>query len=359
MQNASAPGDSSGGTRTPTDIIMEFLLPRSGYLKELSDLRAKGWQTAEGDQYFEDRRKIATTPTEKQARSFFAMTCQIGDELDKATSVLALAATGGNAPPRVLDMGMAPGGFTSAVLKRHPTATVRGISLPPEVGGFEVMLPKWRSDPRIQIEFLDITMLADEMGTPVTSIPVTHDDSANFSSQRPFLGEKFDLVFCGAAVVRTHPRAAYRESRERLRLTVSQLVVALQRVREGGSLVILQHKLEAWDTIELIKTFTGFSNVRLFKPERKHAIRSSFYMVATEVRPRDASAMSAVRTWKARWEAATFGADDDLKACLHVSEGHVRGVLSDFGSQLISLATPVWKIQAAALRAAPFLNQNR
>jgi hypothetical protein len=36
-----------------------------------------------------------------------------------------------------------------------------------------------------------------------------------------------------------YSRAAYRESRERLRLTASQLILALQRVREGGTLVLL------------------------------------------------------------------------------------------------------------------------
>lgn len=71
------------------------------------------------------------------------------------------------------------------------------------------------------MEFLDVTMLADEMGTPATSIPATHADLANFSSHKPFLGENFDLVFYDTAVLRTHSRAAYRDSRERLRLTTS------------------------------------------------------------------------------------------------------------------------------------------
>jgi 23S rRNA U2552 (ribose-2'-O)-methylase RlmE/FtsJ len=285
------------------------------------------------------------------------MTCQIGDELDEATSVLTLAKTSGDAAPRIMDMGMAPGGFTSAVLKRHPTATVRGITLPPEIGGLEIMLPMWRLKERIQIEFLDVTLLADEMGISAESISGSHPDSANFSSQRPFLGEEFDLIFCGASVQRTHPRAKYRESRERLRLTASQLVMALQRVREGGSLVVLLHKAESWCNVELINIFTRFSNVFLFKPKRKHAIRSSFYMVATKVRPRATDALSAIRTLKDKWEAATFGTDVAPKDCLHVSEELVRSTLADFGSQFVTLATPVWKIQANGLRIAPFLKK--
>jgi SAM-dependent methyltransferase len=247
-------------------------------------------------------------------------------------------------------MGMAPGGFTSALLRRRPRATVRGVTLPPEIGGLEVMLPNWRSDERLQIEFLDVTMLADEMGTPAASVPGTHADSGNFSSHRPFSGEEFDLVICGAAVQRAHARAAYRESRERLRLITSQLVVALDRVREGGSLVLLLHKPEAWSNVDLLNTFTRFSEVRLFKPRNFHAIRSSCYMVATKLRPRDADALAAVSTWMARWNAATFGDDAALKACLDVSEDRIRSVLESFGLQFIALATPIWKIQAARLR---------
>jgi hypothetical protein len=139
-------------------------------------------------------------------QGFFAMTCQIGDELDKVTSVLALVATGKDLAPRVLDIGMAPGGFTSAVLKRHPKAAVRGITLSSETGGLEVMLPKWQLSKRVQIEYLDVTMLADEMGTPATSISTTHADLSNFSSHRPFLDEDFDLIFCGAAALRCFVR---------------------------------------------------------------------------------------------------------------------------------------------------------
>ncbi|KAK8095132.1 uncharacterized protein PG998_014356 [Apiospora kogelbergensis] len=340
------------------DILKQFLLTNSGYFRKLTDLRAKGWQTTEGDRFFEKRRNQSDNADERQARAFFAMTCMIGDELDEVTSVLMLAGTGTNAP-WALDMGMAPGGFTSAFLRRHPTGTVRGISLPPEAGGLRIMIPRWQSDRRIQLIFLDVTLLADEMGVPAATISPAHADSANFSSQRPFLDEQFHIIFCGAAVQRTHSRAAYRDSCERLRLTTSQLVVALQRICDGGSLVVLLHKPEAWENIELIRTFTQFSNVYLFKPQRKHAIRSSFYMVATKVRPRHADALLALSTWKASWQAATFRNDDAREPSFHVPEDRIHSLLETFGPQFIALATPIWKTQAAALQGASFLKTAR
>jgi hypothetical protein len=84
-------------------------------------------------------------------------------------------------------------------------------------------------------------MLADEMGRPMSSIPTLHPDAGNFSSNRPFQGDVFDLVFCGATSQRAHARADYRNSQERLRLVTSHLVVALQRLRHHGSLVLLMH----------------------------------------------------------------------------------------------------------------------
>jgi hypothetical protein len=56
-------------------------------------------------------------------------------------------------------------------------------------------------------------------------------------------------------------------------------------MRRGGTLIVLLHKVEAWDTMNLIASFDGFSNVRLFKPETSHNARSSFYMIAQEVMP--------------------------------------------------------------------------
>ncbi|KAF1970794.1 hypothetical protein BU23DRAFT_472800 [Bimuria novae-zelandiae CBS 107.79] len=101
--------------------------------------------------------------------------------------------------------------------------------------------------------------------------------------------------------------------------------------------------------------FSKFSNVRLFKPRKKHAVRSSFYMVATNVRPRSKDAQSAVLEWRTQWESATFGFDSAFLSCPCASGDHVSSLLAGFGPQLIDLATPVWKIQANGLRSAPFL----
>jgi 23S rRNA U2552 (ribose-2'-O)-methylase RlmE/FtsJ len=225
------------------------------------------------------------------------MTCAIGQEMDENTSVITLAAAGGSQSPRVLDIGMAPGGFAQTVLRKHRDAKIRGITLPSEMGGLRIMLPGWRNDLKVRIEFADITMLANEMGRPATSIPTRHPDIAKFCSKRPFQNETFDLVFCGATGAttrRAHAGAEHHESHKRLRLATSQLVFALQRLRNQGSLVLVMHKPESFDTAEVIRTFTKCSSVRLFKSETKHAIKSSFYMVEMEVDTQSEEMQSAI-----------------------------------------------------------------
>lgn len=239
----------------------------------------------------------------------------------------------------------------------------------------------------IYVSFRDIALLAEEMGTPLSSIPASHDDAASFSSNRPFLGQEFDLVFCDGQVLRTHERAeckstssvcmlllkstdSYvchldRERCEASRLLTSQLVLALQRIRSGGTMVILLHKADRWQNVLLMYTFTTFADyVTLFKPPTAHRTRSSFYLVAKGVRPEREAALEAVRQWKAKWSMVTFrqsgdGEDERGEVELEVlgsgGEEKVNGVLQEFGPDLVKMVEPVFRIQAEALRNASWM----
>jgi hypothetical protein len=117
------------------------------------------------------------------------------------------------------------------------------------------------------------------------------------------------------------------------------------------------HKPEAYNTVKIVSMFTKFSNMCLFKPGKKHAIRSSVYMVATGVDVRSEEAQAAILEWKMQWVNATFQTESALSTCSRVSEDQVRTILAEYGPQLISIATPVWRIQADGLRSAPFLQE--
>jgi hypothetical protein len=119
---------------------------------------------------------------------------------------------------------------------------------------------------------------------------------------------------------------------------------------------MLLHKIEAWHTAELLYLFSQFSSVQVFKPKKKHAIRSSFYLIARNVQPNAVTAKLAVETWKQAWWQATFGGENGTGAVkVTADEGHVRTVLDQFGSELIELGRPIWETQANALSEMYFL----
>jgi hypothetical protein len=66
--------------------------------------------------------------------------------------------------------------------------------------------------------------------------------------------------------------------------------LGLQRIKPGGTLIILLHKLETWHSMILVRFFSTFATVELFKPVKAHAIMSSFYMVAKNVQPQSTEA---------------------------------------------------------------------
>lgn len=317
----------------------------------VNNQRSQGWANPEGDTFFKQQRSRADNTNRGGALIFFNMMRSIGDELQAKTNAIVQSSESGE-EIKILDLCMAPGGYTDCALKYNPTATACGITLPPAKGGHELLLLSSRS----KVSYLDITMLVGEMGVRLDEVPPTHPDYARFLTERPYIEETFHLVFCDGQVLRCHQRAEYREPNEALRLTVSQLVLALQRIRPGGTLVILLHKLEAWDTAQLIYQFRQFSSVALFKPEKKHAIRSSFYLVARNVQPENASAKEAVEGWKRAWRNATFGGQNGTgQEKVMPDAAHVRALLSDFGKDLIQLGQPIWETQANALSKADFV----
>lgn len=117
---------------------------------------------------------------------------------------------------QVLDICMAPGGFSSAALKVNRNARISAITLPKSLNEHDILLHGWKKDKRVQVHLADVTMLAAEMD--VHAVPSDHPDAVNFRFDRPFTDQKYDLIFCDGQVLRMHQRAIYREKREAWRL---------------------------------------------------------------------------------------------------------------------------------------------
>lgn len=300
----------------------------------------QGWQNPAGDKHFRSQRKRADSKkSRKEERIFYNMMCQIGDEMQKKTECIRLKTP---KPQQVLDLCMAPGGYTKSALKYNRFALVSALTLPLKLGGYQVIT----KDPRVTVKYLDMTMLVDEFD--VKEWDPGHADADNFlPSTQPYSDILFDLVFCDGQVLRTHSRADYRDKVEATRLTLSQLVISMRRIREGGTLVMLLHRVESRYSMDLIHCFSQFADVQVFKPEKSHALRSSFYMIAQNIRPTHDEAQRALARWKSTWRLATF----DAQSPPAPSAEEVQQLLQSFGDSFIRLAEPIWMTQLEALRA--------
>lgn len=367
-------------------LISNFLITRSIVFHELSALRdevselvtwtlplktkysvgieadrsRKGWNNPEGDKHFEKQRNNADEATKKTQIKMYHLMQLIGDEIQAATGALSLP----EQHAEVLDICMAPGGYSTSALKYSPHAFVAGITLPYSLGGHQVRIPYGRQDPRVEVLYADITMLAEEYGVRI--IPADHPDVSKFSAERPWASKEFDLVFCDGQVLRTHAthRARYRERCEAGRLACSQLILAMQRMKPGGTLVMLLHKVEMWQTMKLLSIFDKISQLQLFKPMTCHKPRGSFYLIAKHVQPLQQEALAAVNEWKMAWKEATFPVnasreDQDRldRAEKNELNKEVSRLLIDFGERLIEIGEPVWQIQKDALREASWFKK--
>lgn len=275
----------------------------------------------------------------------------IGHEIDKATNAFKIPPVD-STPSTILDICMAPGAFLEIALKKNPGSHALAFSLPVSCGGYKSRLASSLNVKRV---FLDVTMLAADMD--VDQIPEGHEDAENFLPRQLEEGRLFDLVICDGQVLRQHPRAPYREKREATRLATTQLALGLQHLRPGGTIIVLLHRLEAWNTANLIWMFHKTSSVQLFKPKKGHAKRSSFYMVATNVESQHPEAVEAVKRLKESWRIATFGSDEEYGKMTLDKDPSVETLVEDFGSELMKLGKAIWKRQANALAKAPFMKK--
>ncbi|KGO67646.1 hypothetical protein PITC_064090 [Penicillium italicum] len=331
--------------------VVPYLLEKSPEFRKLSDVKQQGWEAPEGDQYFANLRENADKSDEKTASYFHKLMHIIGCEIDKATNAFKIARAG-STPPAILDMCMAPGAFLEIALKKNPGSHALAFSLPVSCGGYRSRLSSGLNTKRV---FLDVTMLVADMD--MNEIPEGHEDAENFLPRQLEEGRLFDLVICDGQVLRQHPRAPYRESREAKRLATVQLALGLQHLRPGGTIIVLLHRLESWNTVNFIWKFQKISSVRLFKPKKCHAKRSSFYMIATNIQSQHPEAVEAVKRWKRIWQIATFGSDEEYGKLISDEDPSVETLVEDFGPKLVKLGKEIWKMQADALAKAPFMKK--
>ncbi|KAI1360926.1 hypothetical protein F5Y08DRAFT_343154 [Xylaria arbuscula] len=310
------------------DKISHYLSGQCSIFRTLMDLRVEGSQHPDKERFF-NTMKI------------------VGREIQSATSFFTIPSSNGRLPLRILDMGMAPGAFLQLAMEMNPDALAHAFTLPVENGGLEVQVAL--DSNAATIELVDVNMLAADLGVDV--IPQYHPDAHKFSPRKLYPHDIFHLAICDAQVPSSNLQDAYRKRYEQTRLMYAQLAIALDHMGVGGSMLVFIHKIEAWDSIMLIRSFCMFSDVKLFKPTKVHAKRSSCYMVATNIQSKHEEAIKSVISWKQLWKTATFDTETMFNSLFESQNPSVPDVLEDFGPMLAILGNEAWEIQANALES--------
>ncbi|KAI1041195.1 hypothetical protein LB505_002472 [Fusarium chuoi] len=338
--------------RSAQETIRDYLLENVEEFRRLHELRRKGWETSQGDAHFKKQRAVADKSSANSTQFFYTMMKTIAIDLNKATGALNISKA---EKPALLDMCVAPGGFVDVVWTKTPGIHVRAMSLPVEQGGHDVKM----LDAQVDVEFRDITTLAADMGIIKNDVPLNFPGPYDFLFENVFDDtEKFDLVLCDGQVLRTHPRAEWREPREATRLALTQIALGLEHLRNGGTMVILMHKLDSWRSFDLIHQFSKMATVKLYKHYRHHKIRSSFYLVAKNIQAESASAKEMVALWKRTYKIATFGTDEEYAEMHRVTRETALVELEKFGEKYVAMGKKIWKTQADGLKKAPFLKKH-
>jgi 23S rRNA U2552 (ribose-2'-O)-methylase RlmE/FtsJ len=229
----------------------------------------------------------------------FDMMYRIGLEMDVSTGAFHLPGS----TPTVLDLCLAPGGFTRYALQRCPSAKVDAFSLPEDQGGHRVWVPYGNQNPRVTVVFTDLTEFTEEFGR--SELLKDPESGANLAQLWPYTIDRYDLVICDGQVPRQNSRQTDHEHFAPTCLTHSQLYLGLKRVKTGGTMIILLHRSSRVTTFRLIRMFCQFSHVQIFKPSRNHTIKSSFYLVAKNIQPESAACLEAMDLFKTIRERAS------------------------------------------------------
>ncbi|TBU41153.1 hypothetical protein BD309DRAFT_965875 [Dichomitus squalens] len=257
----------------PSAILARRYVPE---LQELLAMRSKGWNEETLDDHFKWQRTVADNPDKEVASTWFHMMKKVMQEIDLASGCISPLK-----PIEFLDVGCSSGGLSSYVLRKNRHARGTGISLPAVQGGHiflleESFLPRY--------EFIEKDILAYDI-SPFRS------DSTTVSSQRlpgRFL-RRFSLVLLGESASRTyhHPvepapedrktvYGAYRDS-----LLITQLIIGLETVCPGGTIVMRLSHVECWPSAILLYLLDHLSDkLTVHKPRTMHASRGTCFVIA-------------------------------------------------------------------------------
>jgi len=246
---------------------------------------------------------------------------------------------------KFLDLGCCPGGFTSYILDKNSKAKGCGISLEVEKGGHSFRLEDYHQS-RFELIYADLTYYQLDPS-------ITH--SPQLKSLPPQIEPRScDLVVLDGHLLRTQEGA---QSWDYDRLLISQLILGLETVKHGGTILVKLSRPDSGRTAKLLCMLDMVCRkLSTFKPQTMHKNRGTFYAIAKEFGLGvDAIRLPAIiEGLKNLWFELTFGGENGCGRWMLESDLDfvisTEDLIDGYLSRLIELGRDVWMVQAEALR---------
>lgn len=237
-----------------------------------------------------------------------------------------------------------PGGFTSYILDKNAKATGLGISLDIEKGGHTYLLEEYHRH-RFDLLFSDLTYY--QLG------PSRIINKKFRSLPLDIRLQMFDVAVLDGHFLRTHASSTPWDLH---RLLISQLIMGLQAVKKGGTIVIKLSRPERVDTAKILRMLDMISlELSTCKPRSMHANRGTFYAIAKGVgHGIEAKRLPDVLdSFKRLWVELTFGGEESKGRFMNDTDlDFVIGtddLAEEYSYRLVELVRDVWSVQAASL----------
>jgi hypothetical protein len=230
-------------------------------------------------------------------------------------------------------------------LSNNTSATGTGVSLPVDDGGHEFLLEEHH---RSRFHLYSTNLTYYQLG------PSIIDDDRLQTIPFQISERSFDLVLLDGHQLRNQASALPWDGD---RLFISQLILGLHGVKEGGTVIMklpMPHKPIAARILYLFHTIS--SQLLCWKPRSMHANRGTFYMVAKGVgNGQECSRIPIIlQGLENIWVSLTFGGEDGSGRYLIPGDLDFLISMDDLVGHhldwLMKLGTPLWKVQKTALK---------
>ncbi|KAH9938852.1 uncharacterized protein BXZ73DRAFT_44506, partial [Epithele typhae] len=316
----------------------------------------QGWKSENLENAYKKRRAVVKQP-KAQANSEYFWFKQMKTVMSEIDSFEV-----GLIPPsgevKFLDIGCAPGGFSSYILAKNSQAQGTGVTLDTAQGGYRLLLEE-RYQRRYTLVIQDLLQLdfthdSEPPPVPLAPIPPSLRD------------HQYSLVIIDGHHLRDYrpaeplvhapdaPALSYLVFRDAFFL--SQLLLALGALGPGGTLVVKLAHVDFPHTAQTLFLLDALAERRLAlcKPRGWHAARGTFYAVARGVRVDRARPEWLARLRALWWEVRFGGEGEGMGRAMRAGElefvASPETIVGEWLDRLVELALPVWAGQVDGMR---------